>query len=181
MARFLDQWMELPRSKRRARVRAGMDVLVLEPIDDCTPQTAFDVLERLEKRLRHYYERCCVPFSETTLAGRRVTHLEALPALSGNENRSVEEFLPASPSTEDRVVARLDPVEDERLLTLMVGLSPTERAVMLTWGAGRMSWQQAALTCQLPESDGERVRAKLMRRARVLRRVAPGGLAGGLR
>ncbi|WP_344252489.1 hypothetical protein [Pseudonocardia hydrocarbonoxydans] len=168
---FLAKWTDLPPSKWRARVQAGIDVLLLEPIEQCTSETAFDMLELLEKRVRRHYQRGRVPLGETTLAGRPIVHFEVLPAMTGDVRRPAEEFLPVSPSAEDRAVARLGPIGDTRLLAVMGGMTPTECAVMLTWGEGR-SWPQAAVACGLPPSEGERVRAKLKRRSRVIDRAA---------
>lgn len=177
---FLQRWMDLPRGNWRGRVKAGMDVLVLEPVEQCGPDTAFDMLARLEKALCHHYQRGLVPLTQTVIGRRRVVALEALPDLTGAVNLSAEEFLPASPSAEDQAVARLDAgqdaMRDVRLLAVMGGLTPVEIAVMLAWSAQqRRSWERAARECGLPSSEGERVRAKLKRKVELVTKAMQAG------
>lgn len=177
---FLQRWMDLPRGNWRERVKAGMDVLVLEPVEQCDPDTAFDMLERVEKALCHHYQRGLVPLTQTVIGRRRVVALEALPDLTGAVDLSAEEFLPASPSAEDQAVAQLDPgqdvVRDVRLLAIMGGLTPVETTVMLAWSAQqRRSWERAAQECGLPSSEGERVRAKLKRKVELVAKAMRAG------
>ncbi|QJY51182.1 hypothetical protein [Pseudonocardia broussonetiae] len=177
---FLQRWMDLPRGNWRERVKAGMDVLVLEPVEQCDPDTAFDMLERVEKALCHHYQRGLMPLTQTVIGRRRVVALEALPDLTGAVDLSAEEFLPASPSAEDQAVAQLDPgqdvVRDVRLLAIMGGLTPVETTVMLAWSAQqRRSWERAAQECGLPSSEGERVRAKLKRKVELVAKAMRAG------
>lgn len=151
-----------------------MDVLVQARVEDFDADTAFDLLEEVEQEVNRYFQRCWRPLGDTELAGRPVASVEHLPMRAGAPGVPAEEFLPTSPSTEDRALFVLNQVQDDRLETIMGSLSPTECQVVWAWSMTQTSWQDAALVCGLPVSEGERVRAKLARRTKQITAISVG-------
>ncbi|TXS44250.1 hypothetical protein [Streptomyces sp. t39] len=54
-------------------------------------------------------------------------------------------------------------LDDERLRTVLRGLTADEAAVAARWAQGAGTWTESALGADLPAAYGERVRRKLHR------------------
>jgi hypothetical protein len=179
---FFLRWMELPRRKWRERLEAGAEVLIATRLEEFGPDTAFELLDQLERETNHHFRRGRTLLGDTELNHLRVVSIDQLPARAGIPFACPEDFLPASPSVEERVLFRLNEVKDDRLEAVLGGLTRVERAVVLVREFKCDSWERAAVACGLPPSEGERVRAKLMRRVRrvetVARAAAPNGFSG---
>lgn len=172
---FFTDWLELPRRRWRERLLAGSDALLEVRLEEFGPDTAVELLDLIERDTNTRLRRGRVLLTDTELNGRRVVSLESLPMRTGNPFMAAEDFLPAAPSTEDRVTPWLSPVSDARLEAVMGGLSPIEASVVWAHELTGESWEAAAQACGLSGPDGERVRAKLHRRAR---RVLSAGSTG---
>jgi len=169
---FFRTWMELPRSGWPERVEAGMDVLVQTPVEEFGPDTAFELLEIVEKQTNHHFRRGRRLIGETELNHLRVASLEQLPARLGRPDDAPERFLPPSRSAEDRAFFVLNQVQDDRLEAVLGGLTPSEAQIAWAKGMTVMSWEDAAVLCGRPASEGERVRAKLTRRAKRMMAIS---------
>ena len=169
---FFARYLDLPRRGWKQRVEAGMDVLVHARVEDYDADTVFDLLEVLDHEVNRYFTRCWRPLADTELAGRPVTSMDLLPSQRGAPEIPAEEFLPVSASSEDRAMFVLHQIQDDRLEAAVATLTPPEQRVVWAKALVRGSWQDAATACGLPETEGERVRAKLARRAKTIQAIS---------
>lgn len=169
---LLRERLELPRSRWPERVQAGMDVLIDTRLEEYGPDTAFELLEVLQKQANHHFRRGCLSLEETKLNRRWVVSIDALPGVVGRPDRPSEHFLPASRSAEDRALFVLNHPQDDRLEAVLGSLTPEEVRVVWAKEMAQTSWQNAAVMCGFREQEGERVRAKVNRRAKQVATIA---------
>lgn len=174
--KFFIDWLELPRRRWSERLLAGSDALLEVRLEEFGPDTAVELLDLIERDTNTRLRRGRVLLTDTQIKGMRVVSLESLPLRTGNPFMAAEDFLPAAPSTEDRVMPWISPISDARLEAVMGGLSPIEVSVVWVHELTGESWEAAAQACGLSASDGERVRAKLHRRARRILAAGPTGV-----
>jgi len=174
VSEFLEKWMDLPRSRRPERVQAGMDVLLDVEVENFNPDTAFELLDSIEKETNRRFLRGHRPLWETNLNHRQVVLMGELPILTGMSGEAPESFLPASCSAEDRALFVLHQTDDERILALMFGLTDRERRVLLAKMITQESWEQVAQRFHMSPAEGERTRAKFRRRAKQVRAMFAG-------
>jgi hypothetical protein len=167
VAEFFDQWLDLPRGRWRERVEHGRDALLIALPEDFAPENAFELLGSIEQEANRFHLRRWRSLGETRLNKQFVGYVELLPVQAGAESVPPEEFLPASGPPDQQVLSFLDGLQDERLLAVMGAMTPPEAVVIEKWSSQMAgSWQEAAVQSGLPSSEGERIRAKLHRRAR---------------
>jgi hypothetical protein len=167
VAEFFDQWLDLPRRRWRERVEHGRDALLIALPEGFAPENAFELLESIEEEANRFHLRRWRPLGETRLNKQFVGYVELLPVQAGAESVPPEEFLPPTVPADEQVLSFLDGLQDERLLAVMGAMTPPEAVVIEKWSSRTAgSWEEAAVQAGLPSSEGERIRAKLHRRAR---------------
>ncbi|QYN41109.1 hypothetical protein K1T35_48085 (plasmid) [Pseudonocardia sp. DSM 110487] len=178
-AAFFDEFIELPRSNRNARLHAGLDVLLFLDLAPFGPETAFELVELIEEKTNRHYRRGRRPLAGTELNHVPVVPLETLPSILGEEKAAG--MLPKAPSAETLALTALNIFDDMRLAIVVSDLSPEEAQVVIARGRTR-SWSEAAIVCGYLPADAkgvsERVRAKVMRRVRMLQAQDPRPASG---
>ncbi|MEU3620532.1 hypothetical protein ABZ725_51090 [Streptomyces sp. NPDC006872] len=135
-----------------------------------------EIMELLHRHTDRAH-RCLQPLWERKSSGRRVRLLDE-PVTPGVSLRDV---ITDHRRPEDHLM--LGEVEDPRIRTVLTHLTPSERAVAMTYAMQRMTWAQAAAEGGAgdPEAFGERVRRKLKRlgaRRSTVKSSAPVPVAG---
>jgi hypothetical protein len=167
---FVARWLDVPRSQWRTRVEAASDALLAIDPADFGPDSVFRLLEHLEGEIRHRFAGRRL-LCTTQLNYRRVVSLDELPAFVGEH--AVPGMLPTAPAAEWRALAALNEFDDHRLVLLLDGLTLQEARIVHARGFFT-SWVAAALACGSPPGEGERVRAKVLRRAQRINQLASG-------
>ncbi|MFD8686348.1 hypothetical protein [Streptomyces sp. NPDC059651] len=112
-------------------------------------------------RILHEYtgaeRRRWEPLWERRANGRRVM----LTGVTLTDGITLDDALPDHRMTED--LALHHQLDDERLRTVLRGLTADEAAVAARWAQGAGTWTESALGADLPAAYGERVRRKLHR------------------
>jgi hypothetical protein len=172
VAAFFDEFIELPRSNRNARLHAGVDVLLFLDLAQFGPETAFELVELIERETNRHYRRGRRLLADTELNHVPVVSLEALPAIVGQEKATG--MLPKAPSAETLALTALNTFDDMRLAIVVGDLSPDEAQVVIARGRTR-SWSEAAIVCGFSPTDAKGVseRVKIMRRVRLMQAQDP--------
>lgn len=174
VAAFFDEFIELPRSNRNARLHAGVDVLIFLDLTQFGPEAAFELVELIEKEANRHYRRGRRLLADTELNHVPVVSLEALPAIVGQEKAAG--MLPKAPSAETLALTALNTFDDMRLAIVVGDLRPAEAQVVIARGRTR-SWSEAAIVCGFSPADAkrvsERVRGKVMRLVRLMQSQDP--------
>ncbi|MGH3823718.1 MAG: hypothetical protein ACRDRA_12955 [Pseudonocardiaceae bacterium] len=170
VARFVEYWLDVPRSQWRTRVEAASDALLAIDPAEFGPDDVFGLLEHLEGEIRHRFAGRRL-LCTTQLNYRRVVSLDELPVFVGEH--TVPGMLPVAPAAECRALAALNEFDDHRLVMLLDGLALQEARIVHARGF-LTSWAAAALACGSPPGEGERVRAKVLRRAQRINKLTSG-------
>lgn len=134
------------------------------------PDGAFGLLERLEEETRRRFAGRRL-LCTTQLNHRRVVSLDELPAFVGEH--AMPGMLPTAPAAERRALVALNEFDDHRLVVLLGGLTLQEARIVQARGF-LTAWEAAALSCGSPRGAGERVRAKVLRRAQRINKLTSG-------
>jgi hypothetical protein len=170
VARFVACWLDVPRSQWRTRVEAASDALLTIDPAEFGPDGAFGLLEHLEAEIRRRFAGRRL-LCTTQLNHRRVVSLDELHAFVGEH--AVPRMLPTAPAAERRALAALNEFDDHRLVVLLGGLTLHEARIVQARGF-LTSWAAAAQACGNPPGEGERVRAKVLRRAQRINKLTNG-------
>lgn len=170
VARFVACWLDVPRSQWRTRVEAASDALLAIDPAEFGPDGAFGLLEHLEAEIRRRFAGRRL-LCTTQLNHRRVVSLDELHAFVGEH--AVPRMLPTAPAAERRALAALNEFDDHRLVVLLGGLTLQEARIVQARGF-LTSWAAAAQACGNPPGEGERVRAKVLRRAQRINKLTNG-------
>jgi hypothetical protein len=170
VARFVACWLDVPRSQWRTRVEAASDALLAIDPTEFGPGGVFGLLEHLEGEVRRRFAGRRL-LCTTQLNHRRVVSLDELPAFVGEHGAL--RMLPTAPAAERRALAALNEFDDHRLVVLLGELTFQEARIVQARGF-LMSWEAAAQACGSPPGEGERVRAKVLRRAQQINKLTNG-------
>lgn len=121
------------------------------------------------------------PIGETQLCGTCVDSLDRplRTMQDGEPVMSVGDTLTISDPIDALIAGSQDGWYDNRISRVLSRLKPDEVRVALGYSRGGLTWAEAALACDLPESYGERVRRKLHRVGKLLlERTNHSGSAG---
>jgi hypothetical protein len=159
--RFAETWLNLPLSQRRSSPgkpsAISVGLLMVDPAE-FSPDNAFDLLEILGREARAA-GRDSRLLTEATIDHHRVFSLDEMAVKLG---KPAGELCPASLAAEDQALNLQVEFADPRMIALIAMLPPNDAMIVVARGQ-TASWEQAALACDAPPSEGERVRAKVRR------------------